>query len=152
MLEERIEKYGFDPKADMKLLETVYGGGSGDVLCPNLYDIYPELSQEPPASVVQAPQGCGSADDRKEKMLTTIRKEIERLDFLRRGLDRYKCLRAEINIESHVVPDHSALDRLIRYEASLERSFDRTLSQLERMQRQRLGYPVPPRISIDVNR
>jgi hypothetical protein len=37
-------------------------------------------------------------------------------------------------------PDAPAFDRLLRYEASLERSFDRTLGQLERLQRMRLGH------------
>lgn len=37
-----------------------------------------------------------------------------------------------------------------RYEASIERSFDRTLTQLERIQRMRLGLPVAPLIKVDV--
>ncbi len=43
------------------------------------------------------------------------------------------------------------LDRLLRYEASLERAFDRTLNQLERLQRMRHGQPVPPRIDFTVS-
>ena len=43
------------------------------------------------------------------------------------------------------VPEAPRLDRLLRYEASLERAFDRTLNQLERLQRIRLGLPVPQR-------
>jgi len=46
------------------------------------------------------------------------------------------------------VPDGPGLDRLLRYEASLERSFDRTLSQLERLQRMRLGQPVLPKLEV----
>jgi hypothetical protein len=42
------------------------------------------------------------------------------------------------------------LDRLLRYEASLERAFDLTLSQLERHQRMRLGQAVPPPIHLRV--
>jgi hypothetical protein len=48
------------------------------------------------------------------------------------------------------VPHGHTLDRLLRYEASLERTFDRTLSQLERLQRMRLGQPVPPSINLNV--
>jgi hypothetical protein len=43
---------------------------------------------------------------------------------------------------SHNVPEAPQLDRLLRYEASLERAIDRTLTQLERLQRMRLGQPV----------
>ncbi len=37
------------------------------------------------------------------------------------------------------IPEGPGLDKLLRYEAALDRSFDRTLSQLERLQRMRLG-------------
>ena len=49
------------------------------------------------------------------------------------------------------IPDAPGLDRLLRYEASLERVFDRTLSQLERLQRMRLGQPVPPPFKLEVS-
>lgn len=45
------------------------------------------------------------------------------------------------------IPDSHRLERLLRYEASLERAFDRTLSQLERLQRMRLGQPVDVNLS-----
>ena len=38
-----------------------------------------------------------------------------------------------------------------RYESNLLRDFDRTLSQLERLQRIRLGQPVPPPIKLDIS-
>ncbi len=46
------------------------------------------------------------------------------------------------------VPDARVLDRLLRYEASLDRSFERTLSQLERLQRMRLGQPILPKLDL----
>ena len=49
------------------------------------------------------------------------------------------------------IPDHEGLNRIMRYEASLERGFDRTLAQLERLQRMRLGQPVLPAIKVDVS-
>jgi hypothetical protein len=42
-------------------------------------------------------------------------------------------------------------DQLVRYEISLDRSIDRTLTQIERFQRIRLGQPVLPAIKITVN-
>jgi hypothetical protein len=49
--------------------------------------------------------------------------------------------------------DEKLLNRehLLRYEASIERSFDRTLSQLECVQRMRLGQPILPPIKLDVS-
>jgi hypothetical protein len=39
-------------------------------------------------------------------------------------------------------------DHLLRYEAALERNFDRTLTQLERLQRMHLGQPVLPKLEV----
>jgi hypothetical protein len=49
-------------------------------------------------------------------------------------------------------PGFPGVDRLLilRYEANLHRVFDRTLSQLERLQRIRLGQPVPPPMMLEV--
>jgi len=51
-----------------------------------------------------------------------------------------------------LVPQGELGDRLLRYESSLERAIDRTLSQLERLQRLRTGQPVPPTLKVDVTR
>ena len=59
--------------------------------------------------------------------------------------------RTKLEILRRSVPDSSGLDRLLRYETSLERTFDRTLSQLERQQRMRRGQPVAPRIDVHVS-
>jgi hypothetical protein len=42
-------------------------------------------------------------------------------------------------------------DILLRYETTLDRAIDRTLAQLERYQRIRLGHPVPPPINVNVS-
>jgi hypothetical protein len=47
--------------------------------------------------------------------------------------------------------DSGGLDRLIRYETSLERAFDRTLTQLERVQRMRKGQPLPPQLEVKIS-
>ena len=70
-------------------------------------------------------------------------------------LRRYQQVRASLEtmetppeVLCHNVPDVPTLDRLLRYEASLDRSFDRTLTQLERLQRMRLGQSVLPKLEV----
>jgi flagellar biosynthesis/type III secretory pathway M-ring protein FliF/YscJ len=46
------------------------------------------------------------------------------------------------------VPLTSQFDHLLRYETALERNFERTLSQLERVQRLRLSQPVLPKLEV----
>jgi hypothetical protein len=52
---------------------------------------------------------------------------------------------------SSEMPSGEVLERIVRYEANLERQFYRAMDQLERLQRQRLGdHMLPPvRINID---
>jgi hypothetical protein len=40
---------------------------------------------------------------------------------------------------------------ILRYESYTLRDIDRTLGELERSQRMRLGQPVPPPIKLEVN-
>lgn len=49
-----------------------------------------------------------------------------------------------------LVPRGEIGDRLQRYEGSLERAIDRTLSQLERLQRLRAGQLLPPPVRVEV--
>jgi hypothetical protein len=42
-------------------------------------------------------------------------------------------------------------DVLLRYEASIERGFDRTLTEFERSRRMQMGEPIPPPIKLDIS-
>jgi hypothetical protein len=48
-------------------------------------------------------------------------------------------------------PSPPPWDLYLRYETTIDRSIDRTLTQLERHQRMRLGQSVPPPIKVDVS-
>jgi hypothetical protein len=92
-----------------------------------------------------------SPDECKEFMLKGSGDLIERLKSkqrMQRFLISRRAALARIRLQ---VPHPPDLDRLLRYEASIERSFDRTLSQLERLQRMRLGHPVPPPLQVNVS-
>jgi len=43
------------------------------------------------------------------------------------------------------------LEVIMRYETNLERNIERTLNQLERLQRMRLGQPVPPPVRVELS-
>jgi len=57
--------------------------------------------------------------------------------------------RMRLEIQSRNVLE---MDRLLRYATTLERFFDRRLSQIERAQHLRRGQPVPPEVSVGVTR
>lgn len=50
------------------------------------------------------------------------------------------------------LPDCGYLDRKLRYLAYLDRKLERTLTQLERAQRQRLGQRLPPEMNLRLSR
>ena len=90
----------------------------------------------------------------RENFIELVMEEInecqKRLEELarRRGNADLKATRL---IQSKSLPDALTMDRILRYETAIERQMYRALNQLERLQRQRAGYNVPPPISIDVN-
>ena len=83
------------------------------------------------------------------------------LNLLDEEISQFKKIQCEqlleennrIEIEWHRgnVPDAPQLDRLLRYETTLQRDFDRTLSQLERVQRIRKGQPVSPTLNLQIS-
>jgi hypothetical protein len=53
--------------------------------------------------------------------------------------------------ESGGVPEAHRLDRILKYSTGIDREFDRTLSQLLRLQQIRKGQPVPPTLHVNVS-
>ena len=50
-----------------------------------------------------------------------------------------------------IVPDPQVLDQLLRYEASLQKAFDRTLAQLQRAKQLRKRLPLPPLVDVKIS-
>jgi hypothetical protein len=72
--------------------------------------------------------------------------DLELQEWRKQGDDRNRLEEAR-----RLVPWQEATDRPQRYEGSLEPSLHRTLSQLERLKRIRLGQPVLPAIKVEVS-
>src|SRR5260370_1094392 len=72
--------------------------------------------------------------------------------FERYWKEHVKIWATRLELESlrRTVPEGPQADRLLRYEAALSREIERTLNQLERTQRMRLGQPVPPPINLNI--
>jgi len=80
-------------------------------------------------------------DDRLE----TISKEMEY------ATEREK-LALDAEMRSFSLPPAEATDKLLRYEAHLDRQLYRAMDQLERLQRQRQGENVPPPLNINLGK
>ena len=136
-LRKQIAENGFT-ESDIEILNQLYGNADKSNLGDTLHNEY--LGWSDIASGSQAEhlrQGYGTPEERQQRVLASIGREIRRL----REHQKVEAVRRS-------VPDSHALDRLLRYETTLDRSFDRTLSQLERLQRMRLGQPVLPKLEV----
>ena len=57
----------------------------------------------------------------------------------------------ELNAQGEMILTSWNTDEFIRYEVNLERAIDRTLAQLERLQRRRLGQPLLPPVKVELS-
>jgi len=160
-VQDRIKAYGFESGAELMLRE-IYGWNrrrdfadnppkysSGPDSKRNLLDRYiiwrdGEMSEE------LQKKGYATPDRRREKFLAELHKEIDRLQGILNALKAAKAEQTQLEELRRSIPESDRIERLLRYEASLERAFDRTLVQLERLQRMRLGQPVTPPIKVEI--
>jgi len=149
-LKQAIKSSGFDEERDTSLLEKIYG--SENSLREDLSEIYRRWALTAEAAEEERPrEGYATPEQCKNKVLSEIQDEIGRLQKYQRERAAVESERSNLETLSRKVPTPEELDRLLRYEASLERSFDRTLNQFERMQRLRRGQPVAPRMDVNVS-
>jgi len=148
-LSEEMEDDGFDPKSDSQIFAKLYGEPSQEKWQKTLFDSYETWYATAKCSEDERQKhGYATPEQCKKSFLEELDEEIKRLE-------RYKRTRASIEAEKmklealrQHVPLTPQFHNLLRYEASLERNFDRTLSQLERLQRMRLGQPVLPKLEV----
>ena len=74
-------------------------------------------------------EGYATPQQCKENVLGAIDDEIDRLRAYQRKQAAIVSERTKLEVLRRNVPESASLDRLLRYEASLERAFDRTLNQ-----------------------
>jgi hypothetical protein len=104
------------------------------------------------SSADQGKEDSEDPPDVRRVMVEAIGKEIVRLVELYDTASKVEALRRDQDLAAARVPSPEVSDRLIRYEAHLSREFDRTLAQLERLQRIRLGQPVLPKLEVHHSR
>ena len=149
-LQQGIKSRGFDEKLDCSILEIIYGADLNlHMTLRNRYFQLLATSQVPEEE--RQLKGYCTPEQCRDKMLSGIDAEIRRLQDYRQEQAKIESERTKLEVLRRKVPESAKLDRLLRYEASLERAFDRTLNQLERMQRLRRGQPVAPLIDVKVS-
>jgi hypothetical protein len=150
-LMQQIKENGFSEENDMFVLEKIYGETDENNTRRTLKDKWSACYAT--ACVTEEErtrEGYATPEMCKQRILRAISAEIKQLRRDRVNRDLIASKRRMVECLRQSVPDTPGLDRLLRYESSLERSFDRTLNQLERLQRIRRGQPLPPRLDVKI--
>jgi hypothetical protein len=143
----KIAECGLDLNKDSRLLSQIFGS---DVLehPPNiLFEMFGSLAKanKDCDPSVRISVGAGEIKDIAIKLLNV---EIQKLRTLHRAITEQQGPRVDRRSDAVLRLPSEMLDQLLRYQSTLERSFDRTLSQIERVQRMRAGQPVPPELKV----
>ena len=151
-LKSGIERDGFEIECDKQILTTLYGEYRKEewrdtLFCSYLYWL---VKSECPDKTVPK-QDRASSEECKEQFLQELDREIRRLDRHKKGRASTESARMKLVSLSRSIPDAVHLDHLLRYEVTLDRETDRLLRRLERLQRMRLGQPLPPPIDVSVS-
>ena len=145
-----IETAGFQQQRDSSILEKIYGANaySRDRLRDD-YSVWFDTAQASEEERVR--EGYATPEECKQNVLDGIDDEIRRFKASHKKRLILESQKNEIELLLRTVPEPAWLDRILRYEASLERAFDRSLGQLERLQRLRQGQPVAPRVDVTIS-
>ncbi len=145
-LRKHIKEHGFNLELDKRILEKIYGDRCESRLCEDLYDSYESwLATSEAPEEERLREGYSLPAQCRRNILRVIDEEIVRLRRNQEARASVQTARTQLEIMCRNIPDSPGLDHLLRYEASLERSFERTLSQLVGLQRMRLGQPALPK-------
>jgi hypothetical protein len=149
-LEKSIKSCGFDENRNCSILQTIYGAVvyvPGTL--PNSYVGWVKTSKF--SEEERERKGYPTPEQCKDALVSLIDAEIRRLRNYRQERANMESERTKLEVLRRKVPESEKLDRLLRYETSLERAFDRTLTQLDRAQRIRKGQPLPPQLDVKIS-
>ena len=145
-LEVNLTERGFNYEEDRWILLDLYGEDPYPYQTVKYeYETWLETSESREEGRQQ--RGNSTPEECVSNVLDAVKIEIKRLEAHARS---QKKVHALDKLRGFVPTDPQELERLLRYAASIDREIDRTLSQLERLQRMRMGHPVPPTIKLDL--
>lgn len=80
----------------------------------------------------------------KEEALTFINRKIRSISWSLDDCEKHERMQEEAQQAADILPSAETLEKLRRYEMSLNKQFYRAMHELERLQRRRLGENIPP--------
>jgi hypothetical protein len=146
-----VTRDGFDIESDKKILSVLYGEYKEEEWRDTIFQsyLYWVAQGHFPKKKTQS-QESDALEKCEDQFLRELSAEINRLNRHKKNRESMESERMKIVSLSRNVPDGVQMDRLLRYEVTLDRETDRLLRRLERLQRIRLGQSLPPLIEVTV--
>lgn len=155
-LRDKVEARGCRGEEDSPALQELYGYNPLESPPSPLFEIYTAVSRGSEIDKIYL-----NDQEVRRLVIGFFNSRIQDLEDCQRLVkeSRHSTLIKESRQHSRIAQEKRALlglppqrlDSLVRYEAHLDRLFDRTLNQLERRQRMRLGQPVLPPLEVKVS-
>jgi hypothetical protein len=153
ILKSSIAKDGFNLPYDVPILVQLYGKFDSQHWQPDLYASYVGLvAMACLPDDIRKQGGGSSAEECKNWFLEKLDEEIERILLNQIDQEAMESERMKLESLRLSVLVSPRLDPYLRCSAELQRTLDKALSQLERLQRMRLGQPIAPRIDVNFSR
>jgi hypothetical protein len=113
--------------------------------CEYSIPLKPETKDGSPEKVVE-----GQADKKRAVLVAMIEDRLGRIRDFKGYAKERENLALDGEGRSFSLPQADATDKILRYEAHLDRKLYRAMDQLERLQRWRRGENVPPPLNINL--
>ncbi|HTS17482.1 MAG TPA: hypothetical protein VMP11_07910 [Verrucomicrobiae bacterium] len=145
-LRRDIEKAGEVTEAAMDRFRSRFGELENS-FTREMAELRKELMENPAGLSAEALK-----DEIRERVLGRIQGRLNLYELLIRDCEKREENEEDARQSAEVLPSPEALDKILRYEGTMERQLYRAMNQLERLQRRRNGEVVPPPITMDVSR
>jgi hypothetical protein len=151
---ESIQKEG-ELTGAMVQRTAVAFGGQPNVVTAGLQKIWETARSNTEGTSAGESAADGSVEalkvERRELALRFIDDELARCERNLLAAEEREKNEAQIRRDASFLPGQPVLEKILRYEASLERQLYRAVNQLERQQRARKGETIPPPLTMDVS-
>ena len=146
-LRQGIKSRGFNGELDQAILDIIYGAfWNLHATLRNTY--FTLLHTSLIAEEERQRKGYFTPEQCKDEMLKAIDSEIQLFQNYRQKQSEIEVERTKLDVLRRAVPEGTKAEVLMRYEATLERGYERTLNQFERIRRLRRGLPAVPRVEV----
>ena len=96
--------------------------------------------------------GDKQSEQKHPDVIALIESRLKRLAVFEEYASEREQLAVDAEGRSFSLPTADATDKLLRYEAHLDRQLYRAMDELDRLQRQRRGEKVPPPLNINLGK